>query len=218
MGARCMIQNGGSGGILLFGGGLFHIKSRVCWALGRDEGSSRYRCGFVRGRWSSSWKADAVVEQVPNIQRELTSSFGTKLPWEGRGGIVVDSIKGTLVLPYQIAGFSGDTVECLSWSCKLSNGEHGQHLDVCMLHITKWCLPSDSGVWYRPVSGRVSVELWAFVAMKGWGFIQVRTWCRAGTTVVVVINSRCHCRAWLCQTSNFVGESSLRRWEVWQTV
>jgi hypothetical protein len=29
----------------------------------------------------------------------------------------------------------------------------------------KWWRRSDSGVWWRPVSGRASVELWAFVAM-----------------------------------------------------
>jgi hypothetical protein len=49
-----------------------------------DEDSSSYGRGFVRGRrWLSSWTADAVAKQVPNIQRELRSSFGAKLPWEG---------------------------------------------------------------------------------------------------------------------------------------
>jgi hypothetical protein len=37
---------------------------------------------------------DAVAEQVPNIQRELTSSFEAKLPWER--GSVADSIRGNL--------------------------------------------------------------------------------------------------------------------------
>jgi hypothetical protein len=67
--------------------------TRYKWWQGWDEDSSRYGRGFVRGRWGlSSWTADAVAEQVPDIQRELTSSFGTKLPWEG--GSVADSIRG----------------------------------------------------------------------------------------------------------------------------
>jgi hypothetical protein len=32
----------------------------------------------------------------------------------------------------------------------------------------KWWQRCDSDVWWRFVSGRVSVELWAFVAMLGW--------------------------------------------------
>jgi hypothetical protein len=83
---------------LVFGGGLFQVEP--LWSSGPlwpwwDEDSSRYGRGFVWGRrWLLSWTVDAVAEQVPNIQRELATSFGAKLPWEG--GSVAVSIRGNL--------------------------------------------------------------------------------------------------------------------------
>jgi hypothetical protein len=44
--------------------------------------------------------------------------------------------KRELILPRQRASFSGDVVECLSWSRKLNNSERSQHLDGCPLHVT----------------------------------------------------------------------------------
>jgi hypothetical protein len=123
--------------------------------------------------------------------------------------------KRELILPCQRASFSGDAVECLSWSCKLCCSERGQYLDGWPLHVTKWWQRSDSGVWWRPVSGRASVELWAFVAMMGWGFIPIWTWFRPGTTVVVVMNGGCHCWAGAKHPERthvkLRGEASLRR-------
>jgi hypothetical protein len=90
------VTSGGSVVTLVFGGDLFKVEP--LWSSGPlwpwwDEDSSRYERGFVRGRrWLSSWTADAVAKQVSNIQREHTSSFGAKLPWEG--GSVADSIRG----------------------------------------------------------------------------------------------------------------------------
>jgi hypothetical protein len=56
---------------------------KILWPW-RDEDSSRYGRGIVQGwQWLSSWMVNAVAEQVPNIQRELTTSFRAKLPWEG---------------------------------------------------------------------------------------------------------------------------------------
>jgi hypothetical protein len=121
-----------------------------------------------------------------------------------------------LILPRQRASFSGDTIECLSWSRKLSNGERGQHLDGWPLHVTNGGSVV-TGVWWRPVSGRASVELWAFMTMMGWGFIQVRTWFRPGTTVVVVMNGGCRCWAGAKHPertrAKLRGEASLRRGE-----
>jgi hypothetical protein len=81
--------------------------------------------------------------------------------------------------------------------------------------LYKWWQRSGSGDWWRPVSGRASVELWAFVAMMGWGFIQVWKWFRPGTTVVVVMNSGCRCWAGVKHPERtrvkLRGEASLRR-------
>jgi hypothetical protein len=43
--------------------------------------------------------------------------------------------KTELILPCQKASFSGDAVECLLLSRKLSNSERGEHLDGCPLHV-----------------------------------------------------------------------------------
>ena len=68
MGDRFTLQNGGSGGILRFGG-LLH---RELDALGPCVPGTD---GFVRGRrWMS------LGEEAPDTQRGLTLSFGTKLP------------------------------------------------------------------------------------------------------------------------------------------
>jgi hypothetical protein len=107
--------------------------------------------------------------------------------------------KWELMLLCQKASFSGDALECVLWS---SIGECGQHLDGHPLHVTKWLQLSDSGVWWRPVSGRMPVELWAFVAMKGWGFIWVETWFRPGTTVVAMMNGGCCCWAGAKQSAS----------------
>jgi hypothetical protein len=83
----------------------------------------------------------------------------------------------------------------VSWSRKLSIGECDLRLDGCPLHVTKcrqssdWCLVETCFMYSS------SVGLWAFVAMMGWGFIQLRMWFRLGTTVVVVMNGGCRCLA-----------------------
>jgi hypothetical protein len=51
---------------------------------------------------------------------------------------VVDTgqYKKEFTLPCQRASFSGDAVECLSLSRKLTIGERAQHLDGWPLHVT----------------------------------------------------------------------------------
>jgi hypothetical protein len=94
------VTNGGSGGILVFGG-----ESSSGWVL--------YGRGVVQTRqWKSSEKNKGMCWDVcrpgakgvslcmmetvalPNIQGELTLSFGTKFPWDG--GSVTDSIRRNL--------------------------------------------------------------------------------------------------------------------------
>jgi hypothetical protein len=75
---------------------------------------------------------------------------------------------------------------------------------------------SDSGVWWRPVSGRAVVEHWAFVAMMECEFILVQTWFHPRTTVVIVVmNGGCRCWAGAKHPEKthvkLQGEASLRR-------
>jgi hypothetical protein len=82
---------------------------------------------------------------VPNIQRELTLSFGTRPPWGGGG-----CIRQYNSLTRELA------VQCFSWSRKLGNSKHGQHLDGCPLHVAQWMFSYDKqGVlttYYNPAS------------------------------------------------------------------
>jgi hypothetical protein len=98
MGARCALQYGGSVVNLVFGGGMFQVEP--LWSSGPlwrclDVDSSRYGRAFIRGRrWLSSWTMDVVAEQVPNIQRELTSTSGRSFPEKGE--VLADGIWGNL--------------------------------------------------------------------------------------------------------------------------
>jgi hypothetical protein len=146
MGDRYTLQNGGSIVTLVFSGGLFQVEIR--WSPGPlwpclDEDSSGYGHGIVRGRrWLSSWTTD-VVEEVRKRQGyrciakhperthvRLRDEVSLK---RGKCG---GQYKRGLILPCQRASFSGDAVECLSWSRKLSISEHDQHPDGCPLHVT----------------------------------------------------------------------------------
>jgi hypothetical protein len=44
--------------------------------------------------------------------------------------------KGNLYCLVESYSFSGDAVECISWSRKLSNGEGGHRLDGYLQHVT----------------------------------------------------------------------------------
>jgi hypothetical protein len=127
---------------------------------------------------------------------------------------VADSIKGNLYcLARELAFWWCGRVSLLITQVKLQRAWSAPEW-VTDIHY-KWWQRSDAGVWKRPVSGRASVELWAFVTMMGWGFIQIQKWFRPGTTVVVVMNGGCRCWAGAKHPErthvNLQGEASLRR-------
>jgi hypothetical protein len=66
----------------------------------------------------SSSTANAIAKQVLNNQRELMSSFGAKLPWEG--GSVADSIKEKNSSDFLLSFFSSPELKAqVSYSDRL---------------------------------------------------------------------------------------------------
>jgi hypothetical protein len=91
MGDRYTLQNGGSGGILVFGGKAF-------------SGCVLYGRGVVRRRqWRSSVKQKGKCSDVCS-----TGATGVSFC------TMETVIQRELILPCQRASFSGDAVECLS--------------------------------------------------------------------------------------------------------
>jgi hypothetical protein len=151
------------------------------------------------------WAGAKYLERTHVKLRDVIS-------WEG--GSVADSIKGNLYcLAREVAFLACGRVSLLITQVKQQRAWSA--LEWVPTTRYKMWQRSDSGVWWRPGSGRASVELWAFVTMMGWGFIQIRAWFRPGTTVVVVMNGGCRCWAGTKHPERthvkLRGEASLRR-------
>jgi hypothetical protein len=151
---------------------------------GQEEERRVFGPGWVRERQVvviNGWCCCAKHSERTHVKLRDEAS-----PRRWGGGDVADSIKSTYTASLE-SWLSGDTLECLSWSRKLSNGERGVvsmgdcymlHLHLCSLlykgllggrgfyRVTQYVPLKNIFLWYGDVGGRDFYRVTQYVPLQ----------------------------------------------------